>query len=237
MKRLVAFARGARGGGKRLIALCYALFLLCSLAYAIFGIAEDAVRRMAGDVVRLDIPGGTEGAFSLTELEQDGTLYVSTGIDPRMELNLDALFYGGAPVYVRRITLRVEYLNLDPGELCVFYKLHSDMEHYDASDRAWARREAEPGVYTFNLPRGALYGLRLDPGIYNGMRFVVESVTLNEPRPIWDWLRPTRPWLLAAAVVPLLAASALQYLIYMWDAPRGWARPKKTKPSERGAAT
>ncbi len=86
------------------------------------------------------------------------------------------------------------------------------MEEYDATYRVWAHKEAEDGVYTFTLPRGALYGLRLDPGIYSGMQFRLESVIINEPRGFFEWFLPTRPWLLCLAVVPLLTASVLKYL-------------------------
>ena len=47
--------------------------------------------------------------------------------------------------------------------------------------RLWSFYEKHLSVYTFTLPRGALYGLRLDPGIYSGMQFRLESVIINEP--------------------------------------------------------
>ncbi len=53
---------------------------------------------------------------------------------------------------------------------------------------ATARRD---GTYTFTLPKGALYGLRLDPGIYSGCTFPVNSVTINEPRGFFYWFAPT----------------------------------------------
>ncbi len=99
-----------------------------------------------------------------------------------MELDLAAVSPTGVPAYVRRVTVRVTFLNMDPGELSVFYKPRADMENTTRPTGCGRIKEAEDGVYTFTLPRGALYGLRLDPGIYSGMQFRLESVIINEPR-------------------------------------------------------
>lgn len=218
MKRLKRFFGSVRRSSARLIALCYAVFLLASILTALYGGVEDKVRRMRGEVAETEVPGSSE-AFGLTDLDRqigsDGksAVYTSLSIDPRMELDLGALSPTGVPAYVRRVTLRVEYLNMEPGELCVFYKPKPDMEEYDAIYRVWAHKEAEAGVYTFTLPMGPVYGLRLDPAIYSGAQFRLASVTLNEPRGLPDRMTPTRPWLLAFAVVPLLAASGIRYIL------------------------
>lgn len=220
MRRIKAFFGSVCRSSARLIALCYAAFLAASILAALYGGAEDKVRRMRGEVVQTEIPGSSE-IFVLTDLDKQtdmktdpqSALYTSLSIDPRMELDLDAVSPTGVPAYVRRITLRVQYLNMEPGELCVFYKPKPGMEEYDAIYRVWAHKEAEAGVYTFTLPMGPVYGLRLDPSIYSGTQFRLTSVTLNEPRGLSDRLTPTRPWLLAFAVVPLLAASVLKYTL------------------------
>lgn len=230
MKRLKAFFRRIRHSSACLIAFCYGVFLLASVLAALYGGAEDRVRRMRGEVVETEIPGSSD-VFSLTDLDrqigpgQDGqsALYTSLSIDPRMEFDLDALSPTGTPAYVRRITLHVTYLNMEPGELCVFYKPKPDMEEYDAIYRVWAHKEPQAGVYTFTLPMGPVYGLRLDPSIYSGTQFRLTGVTLNEPRGLLSRLTPMRPWLLAFAVVPLLAASVLRYLFFA-----GAALAKKT---------
>lgn len=212
MKRVKAFWNSIWKNDRRLVALCYAVFLAGSILASLYGFAEDAYQRARGNVAQTEISGAQEDVFALTDLEQEGDLYTSTSVDPRMELDLAAVSPTGVPAYVRRVTVRVTFLNMDPGELSVFYKPRADMEEYDATYRVWAHKEAEDGVYTFTLPRGALYGLRLDPGIYSGMQFRLESVIINEPRGFFEWFLPTRPWLLCLAVVPLLTASVLKYL-------------------------
>ena len=212
MKRLKALWGRIRKDDKRLVALCYAVFLAGSVLASLYGFAEDAYQRARGNVVQAEIPGAQEDVFALTDLVQEGELYTSTSVDPRMELDLAVVSPAGVPAYVRRVTVKVTFLNMDPGELSVFYKPRADMEEYDATYRVWAHKEAEDGVYTFTLPRGVLYGLRLDPGIYSGMQFRLERVTLNAPRGFFAWFTPTRPWLLCLAIVPLLAASVLKYL-------------------------
>lgn len=166
MKRVKAFWNSIWKNDRRLVALCYAVFLAGSILASLYGFAEDAYQRARGNVAQTEISGAQEDIFALTDLEQEGDLYTSTSVDPRMELDLAAVSPTGVPAYVRRVTVRVTFLNMDPGELSVFYKPRADMKEYDATYRVWAHKEAEDGVYTFTLPRGALYGLRLDPGIY-----------------------------------------------------------------------
>ncbi len=241
MKKWKGFFGSVRRSGWRLIALCYAVFLAASVLTALYGAAEDAVRRARGDVTQTDIPGSSE-VFALTDLEcavdagSDGqsAVYTSLSIDPRMELDLMSVSPTGVPAYIRRVTMRVEYLNMEPGELCVFYKPKPDMEEYSAIYRVWAHKEPEEGVYTFTLPMGPMYGLRLDPSIYSGTRFRLVSVTINEPRGVGSRLAPSRPWLLAAAVVPLLTASALRWLFLALDGrgARGRARRRRSPLEE-----
>ena len=186
MKRVKAFWNSIWKNDRRLVALCYAVFLAGSILASLYGFAEDAYQRARGNVAQTEISGAQEDIFALTDLEQEGDLYTSTSVDPRMELDLAAVSPTGVPAYVRRVTVRVTFLNMDPGELSVFYKPRADMKEYDATYRVWAHKEAEDGVYTFTLPRGALYGLRLDPGIYSGIQFRLESVIINEPRGFFE---------------------------------------------------
>ena len=216
MKRLWNFLRTVRGSSKRLIALCYAVFLAGSLLVVLFGIAEDGVRRLTGDVRTIEIPGESTDAFLLHDLEQDGMQYTALSVDPRMELDLSRISPEGAAVYIRRITLYIENLNMDPGEVCVFYKFRPEMAEYDASYRVWVHKDA-PNRYSFTLPVCEIYGIRIDPGIYAGLQFRLERVVLNEPRSLLDRLTPSRPYLLALAVVPLLAASALHWVFCAWE--------------------
>lgn len=216
MKKLRHFVQPLRDS-RRLIALCYAAFLLASLLGAVYGCAEDAVRRAGGSVRQQALPGAADGAFALRDLVQEGDVYTSVSIDPRMEIDLSSVALPDGRAYVRRVTLRADYLNMEPGEVTVFYKPRPGMEEYDAVYRVWAHEEKEPGVYTFTLPMRPIYGLRLDPGIYTGMQFRLEEIVLNEPRSLARRLTPTRPWLLAMAVVPLLAASVLRYLFFVFD--------------------
>lgn len=219
MRRLRDDLRAARTDGKRLIALCYAVFLLASLLIVLYGAAEDAVRRWRGDVRCIEIAGDRTDAFRLWDLEQDGTWYTSLSVDPRMDLDLSLVAPEGdiKGVYVRRVTLYYEDLNMDPGEVCVFYKPKMGMLEYDAIYRVWAHR-GEQNDYTFTLPSEKQYGIRIDPTTFAGAHFRLTRIVLNEPRSLWERLTPTRPWLLAAAVAPLLAASALHWVFCAWDA-------------------
>lgn len=235
MKRLWRFLGSVRGNGKRLIILCYAVFLTGSLLFVLFGAIEDSVRRMTGDVQVVEIPGDLADAFRLEALERDGTHYTALSVDPQMELDLSRVSPDGSAVYVRSVTLYVEDLNMDPGEVCVFYKPRPDMEEYDANYRVWVHKVAL-NIYSFTLPRCEMYGIRIDPGMFTGLQFRLERVVLNEPRSLLDCLTPTRPYLLALAVVPLLAASVLHWMFCAWDLPAK-KRQEKRRPDSGGTKT
>lgn len=202
MLRLGGAANAVARSGKRLLALCYAVFFAASILMCLYGFAEDRVQRALGNVRQTEVPAADFSLIELTE-NQDGT-YTSQSPDPRMVLE-------DTPAYVRSVTVRAEFLNMDPGEFCLFYKSRPDMEEFDVNSRVWAHLN-EDGSYTFTLPRGPVYGLRLDPGIYTGLTFSLDSVVLNEPRSLAMWFAPTRPWLLAQVAVPALAAAAIQVL-------------------------
>lgn len=229
MSRLQKLWSAVRKSGRCLVALCYAAFLLGTVLLVLFGMAEDGVRRLVGDVQTIEISGERTDAFLLYDLEQEGNRYTALSGDPRMELELSQLSSGRPFVYVRRVTLYLEEMNMEPGEVCVFYKTKPDMEEYDAIDRVWAHRDAEH-VYSFTLPGCRLYGIRIDPGIFAGLRFRLERVVLNEPRSLPSRLTPTRPYLLALAVAPLLAASALHWMFRAWEL-SAERRRKKSKQS------
>lgn len=216
MRRLWKLLASVRGNGKRLIALCYAVFLAGSLGFVLFSVVEDGVRRMTGDVQRIEIPGDRVDAFQLCDLEQDGMWYTTLSVDPQMDLDLSLVSPDGSVAYIRRITLYLEDRNTDPGEVTLFYKPRPNMEEYDAIYSVWAHQDAE-NIYSFTLPLGKMYGIRIDPAIFAGMQFQLERVVLNEPYSLGDRLMPTRPYLLALAVVPLLAASALHWMFCAWD--------------------
>lgn len=202
MKKLLSFFAGAAKNDRRLLALCYAAFFLCSLVYSVYGFAEDRVQRMTGNVEQQTVAAD---AFTLTDLVLEDGTYVSQSPDPRMTLT-------DVPAYVRSVTVEAAFLNMDPGEFCLFYQPRPGMEEFDVNYRLWAHLN-DDGTYTFTLPRGKVYGLRLDPGIYTGLAFTLGEITLNAPRGFWSWFTPGRPWLLAFAAVPALAAAVLKVLL------------------------
>lgn len=211
MKRLKALFRN----DKQLIALCYAAFFLVSVLACLYGWAEDGVRRALGQVTQQTL---TAEDFTLTDLtaQEDGTLLAATA-DPRMTLN-------DVPKYVRTIRIKAEFLNMDPGEFCVFYKPRPGMEEFDAGYRVWAKQE-DDGTYTFTLPKGRIYGLRLDPGIYSGLVLRLEEIVCNAPQSFLSRFAPSRTWLLCQLAVPMVLAALCKMCREAWEA----LRPKLQK--------
>ena len=200
MRRLILLLRRVLKDDRLLLAACYLGFFLISLLGALYGFAEEQVQRAIGNVVTIEI---SPSDFDWIDLEQqpDGS-YVTLSPDPRMLLR-------DAPEYIRSVRIEAKFLNMDPGEFCVFYKPSPDMEDYDANYRVWAYLEPD-GSYFFELPRGKVYGFRLDPGIYTGIEMEITSITLNPQRSFASWFVPSRVWLLAQLVVPAMIAGALK---------------------------
>ena len=191
MTGLRKLAHSALASEKRLIALCYVLFFAVSVLVCLASFAEDAFQRAIGNVVpaQLDV-----NSFSLIDTQQtQPDTFISTSPDPRMVLE-------PSPAYVRTVTVD-----------CTFSK----QEEYDATRRAWGYRQAD-GSYTFTLPKGRIYGLRLDPGIFTNLAFEVHSITINAPRSFFSWFAPSPVWVLGQAVVPLLAAAVLKNVRGLW---------------------
>lgn len=213
MKRL----KGILQHDKQLIALCYAAFFLVSVLACVYGWAEDGVRRALGQVTQQTL---TVADFTLTDLEvrEDGTLFSKTP-DPRMTLN-------EVPEYVRTLRVQAEFLNMDPGEFCVFYKPRPGMEEFDAGYRVWAKQEAD-GTYTFTLPRGRIYGLRLDPGIYSGLVLRLDGIVCNAPQSVLARFTPTRTWLLCQLAVPMALAALCKMCLEAWGALRAMLQKKR----------
>lgn len=188
------------GRDKRLVALCYLLFFGLSVLASLYSFAEDRVQRALGNVTTAGISAAD---FDWTDLERgaDGAL-LTTSADPRMVLR-------DSPAYVRGVRIEAVFRNKDPGEFCIFYKPRPGMEDFDANYRVWAHVE-EDGSYTFTLPRGKIYGLRLDPGIYAGIEMEITGITLNPQRSFGSYFVPSRLWLLCQLVAPALIASAIQ---------------------------
>ena len=134
MKKLLSFFAGAAKNDRRLLALCYAAFFLYSLVYSVYGFAEDRVQRMTGNVEQQTVAAD---AFTLTDLVLEDGTYVSQSPDPRMTLT-------DVPAYVRSVTVEAAFLNMDPGEFCLFYQPRPGMEEFDVNYRLWAHLNDVP---------------------------------------------------------------------------------------------
>ena len=201
MKKLKQWGAALFQNDRKLLAFCYAVFLAGSLILPLLGYTEDRIQRALGNLEPIEV---SMSDFEWTDLEQTGPdSYVSISVDPRMVMK-------DPPKTVRTVKVKFHFTNMEPGEFCLFYKPRPDMEDFDARYRVWAHVE-DDGSYTFTLPYGDIYGLRIDPGIYYGLRFEVESITFNEPRSFLSWFTPTRTWALSFLVAPALAAVILKY--------------------------
>lgn len=190
---------------RRLLALCCVVFFLCSVLFSMGLWAQEQIVRAMG---RLSEQTLAFSDFELSDLAEDGKVLTSQSVDPRMVVK-------EPPQYVYQVTVYGEFIGQDPGEFCVFYKTSPNQEEFDANYRVWAKDNSD-GSYTFEMPHTKIYGLRIDPGIYTGVQLSVESIVINSPRSLAAYLTPSISWLLAQAVVPLIAAALIKVLMEAW---------------------
>lgn len=194
--------------GKKLLCVCYAAFLLISLLWSAGTLAYDRGLRSSGELrpLRLSVE-----SFELYNMEAAGEgVFVSLSDDPRMVLT-------DCPLHVSRIDIKIDFINMDPGEFTLFYKPRPGMEDFDANFRLWGQLQPD-GSYSFTLPLGECYGLRIDPGMYAGLQMDFVDIIMNETQPVSTFFAPTNSWFAAFIIFPALAASAIQYVIACADA-------------------
>ena len=206
---------------RRLLALCYAVFLAASLLFCAGSLLADRLLRLTGQMTERQLQVED---FALLEMEPAAAagVWVSTTGDPRMTLE-------DCPAWVGAVDVQIRYLNTEPGEFTLFYLPRPEMVEFDAGYRLWARRTGED-TWSFALPAGRIYGLRMDPAIYTGVEMQIESITLNRWRGAAEFFVPSRPWAAAFFVIPALAASAIdtaRLCLGAFRAPQGDGQKKE----------
>ena len=187
---------------KKLLLICYVAVFALSVSVCLYSFAFDRIMRLTGEVQEQRY---TVDDFELiaAEINSDGTL-TSTTSDPRMIMK-------DAPERILRLEFEAEFINMDPGELTLFYKSKEGMEEFDVNDRIWAKTD-DVGNYYFDLPRSKHYGIRVDPGIYQGINVDIDGININEKQSIISFFTPDNSWILTMIIAPALIASVIKYL-------------------------
>lgn len=184
------------------LVLCYSIFVLASALLCLIAFGADGVGRLTGSISAAVVPL-EECELSGLEAEEDGSWRI-TDADPQIILPENS-----GPV--RQVLLEMD-CDADPGEMNLYYTARPG-EDFSVRRQVWAAREGENG-YRFTLPFGPSARVRLDPGNAVSARLVIHSITINPPRSFFSYFAPSWTWLLAAAVLPGLFASALDWLLF-----------------------
>lgn len=192
---------------KKLVIGCYLFFLVTSILVCLYNFGEDRLLRRLGKLETFTLSASD---FELVDMQPaEGGAYLSTSTDPRM------LLKGLSGKRVRSVEMQVVYTS-EPGEVTLFYMPRAGMEEFSAQYRVWAVKDDDTH-YTFTLPRGKVFGIRIDPAMYTsaGMQFL--SIVCNPVRPVSSFFRVSGSWLFYFFVCPALLASALKYSIALWN--------------------
>lgn len=132
--------------------LCYLVALAGWLVWGLWGMAADGLDRASGRMTQQEL---APADFALVDLEQTGedTLVTTSG-DPQMILE------DVSDRTVRTLQIWADYDN-PAREMCLYYTTQEG-QPYSQDRRVFPRQQAD-GSYLYQLPRGRIVSLRLDP--------------------------------------------------------------------------
>ena len=206
---------------------CYLAALLVWLGVCTGQLLQDKRDRDAGRMAPVTLTAANKefGLVDVLYTGEDGKL-VCLNADPQLwwENYLD--------VPIRTVTMQADYSRY-PMEISLYYEVTGQTEI--SRDQHIYAQDNGDGTYTFTLPRTDVTVLRLD---ICSTACVVRnfSLTLNAPRPFWQYYLPTA-WQafrlllypgLAASLVHMLAAAGQNLLA--WRKSRRAPRPETDKP-------
>lgn len=132
--------------------LCYLVALAGWLVWGLWEMAADGLDRASGRMTEQEL---TASDFALVDLEQQGEdVLVTTSGDPQMILE------DVSDQTVRTLQIWADYDN-PAREMCLYYTTQAGQPY--SQDRRVFPRQQDDGSYLYQLPRGRIVSLRLDP--------------------------------------------------------------------------
>ena len=181
----------------------YLAALLCWVLLCTVSLAQDSKDRAAGRMPETVLSVQARDFYQMDVLRagEEGKL-ACLSADPQMRWSNDT------GIRVRSVTMTASY-SRNPKEISLYYLVGGQTE-YTAEQRVYAADNGD-GSYTFVLPRTDVTALRFDicstPCVVRGF-----SVTLNPPRPAWQYYVPTYWQMFQMLLYPGLAASLASLL-------------------------
>lgn len=164
-------------------ALCYAAALLLWLGLCVFFLARDTINMNNGSLKSSILWLNDFTLEGVKKLEgEDGTqMFVSTDPDPR-------LLYAPAEPFPATRFVFAATPHKPSGGMALYYTTQMDEEFQDRNI-IWAKQDAQ-GRWYFDLQGRQVARLRLDPDTTGGVIWTVDTILLNEPKPIWQYFVP-----------------------------------------------
>ena len=206
--------------GKKLLIGCYTAFFVLSILSGLFRFCEDRFLRMTGTLQETVYTVEDFEWIALERVQGERNMLISQNTDPRMIMI-------NAPERVRRVDIYISFAT-KPGEFNIFYMPNAGMEEFDPNYRVWARQESDDH-YSFTLPRGTKYGLRLDPGIYGGNEMEFFQIIFDKKMPFFSFFAISYTWIFYFVLVPAMAASTIKYVLEWVPIFKNMKRDRSTK--------
>lgn len=206
---------------------CYLAALLIWLGACTGQLVQDKLAQADGRMTQVTLTAANKefGMVDVLYTGEDGKL-VCLSADPQLwwENYLD--------VPIRTVTMQASY-SRNPMEISLYYELEGQTEI--SRDQHIYAQDNGDGTYTFTLPRTDVTVLRLD--ICSTACVVRDfSLTLNAPRPFWQYYVPTAWQAFRLILYPGLGASLAHMLIaagqnlLAWRKSRAAVRPDSQHP-------
>lgn len=184
-------------------ALLFAVFTVTALIFGAKGCLgyykENSARRN-GSLSTLALQ---RQDFQLCSLvEKDGGLRATDG-DPQMHFELNGVFTG--------IAIKADYA-VYPGDIILYYTEVRGADYSSAKMIYVSQDKEDPQLYTGRLPATQVASIRLDPTTIAGNLIDIDSVVINPPLSLADYLSVTPYHLLMWVVYSLLLAAILRFV-------------------------
>ncbi len=185
------------------VVLLLAAFVTTALAFVVKGGVnwhKETSARKDGSLVTIDM---AVEDFVIDGMRQSGDSWQTTDGDPKMMCNISGGFTG--------ISFKADYL-VYPGDIILYY-LTQPGEGFSQQKRLYVSQDKDDRtIYHCSMPATYVVDIRLDPTTIAGNVIDFDSVTINPPLTLADYLAVTPYNLLMWGIYSLLLAAIFHFV-------------------------
>jgi len=193
---------------KRVKNIPFSILLLVSFVAVALGFAAKGCMNYGKEISARENGSLTTRQMAVQDFVLDGMRekngqWQTTDGDPKMMVNVSGMFTG--------ISFTADYL-VYPGDIILYYFTQPG-EGFSPQKRLYVSQDRDnPQLYHCNMPATYVVDIRLDPTTLAGNMIDFDSVTINPPHSMSDYLAVTPYHLMMWVVYSLLLAAILRFV-------------------------